>query len=398
MFLISMEEMGKMNKYSVPLLMAYQTTENFIKAYSAPGVTIPYKNVKVSKIIDDLEQEKRQIRSDYYLDYHNEILENSLDQDMDLSEMNYIIDKLFDSEFSLDELTEIIEDENIEYIPNAFLSTMDIRSIYGLCLEQILFSDIPIALRCEMLEDMIGNCKNIKELKGKLSYFGEFEYLADEEPVRIWENYGYKQEELQSYFKENSIKFQQALMFTPNSILIIKALHDRAFINYDQLIMETKENQKQSVLSICFDEAAKYSKDYETICRNICIPKDVRDNDDIAIIKKIDIKELYRVINHSQFILTEQKLDVILRRIQKHVLESDDFAPIEKIYDALNNKSSVTETDLDRVSTQISSKTINERRKLIQKLISILRFVSKQSEDIQVGEVLTRVRARKDEN
>ena len=187
-------------------------------------------------------------------------------------------------------------------------------------------------------------------------------------------------------------------MFTPNSIPIIKILSDRAFINYDQLIVETQGNQKQSVLSICFDEAAKYFEDYETICKEICISQDVRDSDDIAIIKKIDMKELYRVIEHFQFVLTEQKLDTILRRIQKYVLESDDFAPIEKIYDALSNKPLVTDKDLDRVSTQISSKTINERRKLIQKLISILRFVSEQSKDIQVSEAFIRIRVKKDEN
>ena len=68
------------------------------------------------------------------------------------------------------------------------------------------------------------------------------------------------------------------------------------------------------------------------------------------------------------------------------------------LVDALKEKSANCAKYIREIINDREEETINKRRELIERLISILKFASEQSTSVQVGEVLTRIRAKKDEN
>ena len=315
-----------------------------------------------------------------------------------------------------DYLMEVFFKEILSSKENMFVTNAFIETIYycKYCVETWYLSfgksSKDISLQTNFIKDLISVYESGKSPKynEKSSKYNLVQVLDD-----LFENENSQKNKklIQQNFRKNEKDFQKLLMYAHNRYDLIETLLIYELINPENLIEINEQGEKYSILS-CDLENNMYviDGDFETtyyrLYKMLNIPQEIRNNDDIEILKKIAVEDIPYFIKNQKFVLTAEKFDIIIRRIRKELLKPEIERSIdvwETVYtpdlvDALKEKSANCAKYIREIINDREEETINKRRELIERLISILKFASEQSTSVQVGEVLTRVRAKKDEN
>ena len=382
-------------KISSSYFYAELILKKFLTKFSNRAVNIPYKDINVLQHTEKLIEENKILEEKLRRTLHELTTQNgSLDMKtkqktpttQDKLKLEKEIQILINEKETLVEILTYIKMHRITRIENIFLKTRIIQDEDNRRLWQNKFLNSEMSLndRCKLLKDLIINITDIKTLQ-KVFY------------NIFLENNNQKKRELAQAFRKNEKAFQQELLYRNDSIKLICLLNQYKLIDTQNiLISNPKLNEKQSILSLVYNDVWKYSQSFWSLYDNLNIPQEIRDVDDEILLEKLDIYDIVDLVNSKKFKMTSQKQEVLLRHIRKYLIMEGSKYPLVQLSESLKYK--VNTGYIKEMDNELERKTINKRRELIERLISILKFASEQSTSVQVSEVLTRVRAKKDEN
>ena len=402
------------NKELEPSYIGKVLFEQFINAFTNHSKDIDYKNIDIKIAVSQMMGRLAAIQATYK-DLEEEIKDNEPNITPEiLKEYSKIKKKM--KALTSDYLMEVFFKEILSSKENMFVTNAFIEAIYycKYCVETWYLSfgksSKDISLQTNFLKDLISVYESGKSPKynEKSSKYNLVQVLDD-----LFENENSQKNKklIQQNFRKNEKDFQKLLMYAHNRYDLIETLLIYELINPENLIEINEQGEKYSILS-CDLENNMYviDGDFETtyyrLYKMLNIPQEIRNNDDIEILKKIAVEDIPYFIKNQKFVLTDEKFDIIIRRIRKELLKLEiersidvlETAYTPDLVDALKEKSANYAKYIREIINDREEETINKRRELIERLISILKFASEQSTSVQVGEVLTRVRAKKDEN
>ena len=395
------------NKELEPSYIGKVLFEQFMNAFTNHSKDIDYKNIDIKIAVSQMMGRLAAIQATYK-DLEEKIKANEpnitpeilkeyskIKKKIKALTPNYLMEEFF---------KEILSSKENMFVTNAF-----IEAIYycKYCAEtwysSLGKSSKDINLQTNFLKDLISDYESKESPE-----YGLVQVLDD-----LFENENSQKNKklIQQNFRKNEKDFQKLLMYAHNRYDLIETLLIYELINPENLIEINEQGEKYSILS-CDLENNMYviDGDFETtyyrLYKMLNIPQEIRNNDDIEILKKIAVEDIPYFIKNQKFVLTDEKFDIIIRRIRKELLKPEiersidvwETAYTPDLVDALKEKSANCAKYIREIINDREEETINKRRELIERLISILKFASEQSTSVQVGEVLTRVRAKKDEN
>ena len=402
------------NKELEPSYIGKVLFEQFMNAFTNHSKDIDYKNIDIKIAVSQMMGRLAAIQATYK-DLEEEIKDNEPNITPEiLKEYSKIKKKM--KALTADYLMEVFFKEILSSKENMFVTNAFIEAIYycKYCVETWYLSfgksSKDISLQTNFIKDLISVYESGKSPKynEKSSKYNLVQVLDD-----LFENENSQKNKklIQQNFRKNEKDFQKLLMYAHNRYDLIETLLIYELINPENLIEINEQGEKYSILS-CDLENNMYviDGDFETtyyrLYKMLNIPQEIRNNDDIEILKKIAVEDIPYFIKNQKFVLTDEKFDIIIRRIRKELLKPEiersidvwETAYTPDLVDALKEKSANCAKYIREIINDREEETINKRRELIERLISILKFASEQSTSVQVGEVLTRVRAKKDEN
>ena len=402
------------NKELEPSYIGKVLFEQFMNAFTNHSKDIDYKNIDIKIAVSQMMARLAAIQATYK-DLEEEIKDNEPNITPEiLKEYSKIKKKM--KALTSDYLMEVFFKEILSSKENMFVTNAFIEAIYycKYCVETWYLSfgksSKDISLQTNFIKDLISVYESGKSPKynEKSSKYNLVQVLDD-----LFENENSQKNKklIQQNFRKNEKDFQKLLMYAHNRYDLIETLLIYGLINPENLIEINEQGKKYSILSCDLENNihvidGDFETTYYRLYKMLDIPQEIRNNDDIEILKKIAVEDIPYFIKNQKFVLTDEKFDIIIRRIRKELLKPEieqsidvrETAYTPDLVDALKEKSANYAKYIREIINDREEETINKRRELIERLISILKFVSEQSTSVQVGEVLTRVRAKKDEN
>ena len=405
------------NKELEPSYIGKVLFEQFMNAFTNHSKDIDYKNIDIKIAVSQMMGRLAAIQATYK-DLEEEIKDNEPNITPEiLKEYSKIKKKM--KALTSDYLMEVFFKEILSSKENMFVTNAFIEAIYycKYCVETWYLSfgksSKDISLQTNFIKDLISVYESGKSPKynEKSSKYNLVQVLDD-----LFENENSQKNKklIQQNFRKNEKDFQKLLMYAHNRYDLIETLLIYGLINPENLIEINDQDEKYSILScdlennihVIEENYEAFETTYYRLYKMLNIPQEIRNNDDIEILKKIAVEDIPYFIKNQKFVLTDEKFDIIIRRIRKELLKPEiersidvwETAYTPDLVDALKEKSANCAKYIREIINDREEETINKRRELIERLISILKFASEQSTSVQVGEVLTRVRAKKDEN
>ena len=284
--------------------------------------------------------------------------------------------------------------DTLKTTPNLFIDAISNCS-YCLMTFQESFGEekTEIPLQIEFLKDTIMYFEE-REKQNDLYAIIQAIFSYDRRiPDNIWE----KRQAIQITFRETEKEFQQLLMYAKNNYSLLEILLRFHLIDSKSLILES-EKGKHSILSLELEENFSIDSHNEFLSscyllyENLELPKEVRDNDDIEILRKINVEDLSFLLYSKKFIMTESKLEEIIKRIRMYTLSKNfQFQVIEDIWKSLSLKTSHdNQAYLEKLENETDRNKIAERRRLIAKFQSILIYFKENIDQQNAIKILKR--------
>ena len=284
--------------------------------------------------------------------------------------------------------------DTLKTTPNLFIDAISNCS-YCLMTFQESFGEekTEIPLQIEFLKDIIMYFEE-REKQNDLYAIIQAIFSYDRRiPDNIWE----KRQAIQITFRETEKEFQQLLMYAKNNYSLLEILLRFHLIDSKNLILES-EKGKHSILSLeleenfSIDSHNEFLSSYYLLYENLELPKEIRDNDDIEILCKINIEDLSFLLYSKKFIMTESKLEEIIKRIRIYTLSKNfQIQVIEDIWKSLSLKTSHdNQAYLEKLENETDRNKIAERRRLIAKFQSILIYFKENIDQQNAIKILKR--------
>ena len=373
------------NKRMLDCIFGSQLYLNFLHAFA--NVTISYKNFNIEDRYKKNQDNRKKILKKL------QIIQT---KKMRLSkETTQLIKQSAENEkkiFSI--FSNLNQKDTLKTTPNLFIDAISNCS-YCLMTFQESFGEekTEIPLQIEFLKDIIMYFEE-REKQNDLYAIIQAIFSYDRRiPDNIWE----KRQAIQITFRETEKEFQQLLMYAKNNYSLLEILLRFHLIDSKSLILES-EKGKHSILSLELEENFSIDSHNEFLSscyllyENLELPKEVRDNDDIEILRKINVEDLSFLLYSKKFIMTESKLEEIIKRIRMYTLSKNfQFQVIEDIWKSLSLKTSHdNQAYLEKLENETDRNKIAERRRLIAKFQSILIYFKENIDQQNAIKILKR--------
>ena len=286
-------------------LALYTLTDTGIKNLEDPEINIPLKATSVAEILRD--------DSNKFYDILHELKESEYER----------LYQNFNQDFRTWHIEAFYRQNEVDNKPFDFIESLCEYSMDWT--SEFLVSDIEISKRAEFLKNIIVNFSSDM-------YIEEFKYLlaADKAGCDLSrttiDKKKEKVDELIKYMK----KFDSSKEFKVNLFQnIVK--NNRYYLNWIVFLQETglvnfmdirgsfnEENEKLEI-SPCYylfknKKVESFKKFYE-LKDYLNIPGEIRNNDDLILLKSIDINEIPKFISLSNFNITTGRIRLIANRI-----------------------------------------------------------------------------------
>ena len=373
------------NKRMLDCIFGSQLYLNFLHAFA--NVTISYKNFNIEERYQKNQDNRKKILKKL------QIIQT---KKMRLSkETTQLIKQSAENEkkiFSI--FSNLNQKDTLKTTPNLFIDAISNCS-YCLMTFQESFGEekTEIPLQIEFLKDIIMYFEE-REKQNDLYAIIQAIFSYDRRiPDNIWE----KRQAIQITFRETEKEFQQLLMYAKNNYSLLEILLRFHLIDSKSLILKNKKG-KHSILSLELEENFSIDSHNEFLSscyllyENLELPKEVRDNDDIEILRKINVEDLSFLLYSKKFIMTEPKLEEIIKRIRMYTLSKNfQFQVIEDIWKSLSLKTSHdNQAYLEKLENETDRNKIAERRRLIAKFQSILIYFKENIDQQNAIKILKR--------
>ena len=188
--------------------------------------------------------------------------------------------------------------------------------------KEMLVSDINFDTRYEMFKDMMiesinTDPTNIIEILTHDDNLNRTLVIIQEFRIKeLLERYNYDESSRKKLLKE---------LLTEENYKYIKMLNKNG-IDLNNLYGHFYNDMEVSTISKIFYETGEICIDLYEDPRYLNIPEEIRNNNDIYILKTIELERINELIKLNNFIITEEKYDIILERLS-------NFKDDEKIED-----------------------------------------------------------------
>ena len=381
--------------------------QQFIKTFSTTQRNVSYKNIDIKKEIAKILKRLMSIRKRY-----NNLIKKteniSLPTDI-LDELKKLDNRMLN--FKLEDafpqyLTEILQKKQEKKISNIFLQAIEhCTYCYDSWLESFGKEPESAELQTELLKDVIEYYESSQNSVDKLESILLMLFKRNLNPLEY-------RELIKNNFKMHETDFQNLLMYSSKRYELIDILLKFDLINPESLIETNEQDEKYSILSCCLEE---WNDDtdflsFNRIYDNLNIPVDIRENDDMEILKRMSIENIPYFIRNKKFVLTDEKFDIIIRKIRKELLKPAEeqlytYQPFEQPFTYLcwalkDYEYTQQETDknfgcgkyIGEIVNECHPSTIETRKKLIDRLTLLLKEASNRANEENRENILSRVK------